>query len=253
MVLFCIAILGSIPLWLNPLGRWCAAQLARHSEHFHVHRTIVTGNRWVPSDSVLALAQVPMNIPLPSVPVGEIEHRVLKHVWIANVRVRRRPPDLVEIHISERDPVAAIRSAKLLIATEDGMAIAPVSNDWVWDLPLLTAPRGAEPVANGTIQHFDIQTLLKQIVRLRKTSPEMWRNLNEIHWHREQIVATFSQPALELILSPDADDLVWSSVVQFLENSPEAQLSETKRLDVRHPGHIVVHRDSPINQEHEIG
>lgn len=253
MILFCVAILASTPLWLNPLGRWFAAKLAPHSEHFLVHRATATGNRWVPSDTVLALARVPMNVPLTSVPVVEIEHRVVKHAWIASAQVRRRPPDLVEIRVTEREPVAAIRSAILLIATADGMAVAPVSNDWVWDLPLLTVPHGAESTHAGTIRNLKVQMLLKQVVLLKTTSPDMWRNLNEIHWHNDQIVATFSQPALELLLSPDADEFVWSYLVRFLESSHVSQLSNAKRLDARHPGHIVVSSDSPINQEHGIG
>lgn len=253
LLLLGVAAIASVPLWLNPLGRLLAVQLTQHTEHFRVHREIVTGNHWIPADTVLALARVPMDAPLASLPVAEIEQRVMQHAWIASAQVRRRPPDLVEIRIAEREPVAAIRSTTLWIGTADGVAVVPVSNDWIWDLPVLTAPRSMKLEAGQAITNHELKTLLAQVVLLRAASPETWRNLNEIHWQKDRLVATFSQPALELLLAPDADELVWSSFVRFLASAPPEELAEARSLDARHPGHLVVRRDSPINQEREIG
>ncbi|MBU1983503.1 FtsQ-type POTRA domain-containing protein [bacterium] len=253
VVIALAAVAASSPVWYPLLGEFLSQELTGFSESFRVQQVVVVGNRWIPADTVICLADVPLAAPLLSLPVAVIEKRVMQHVWVERASVRRMPPHTVKILITEREPVAAIRSENLLIATRDGMAVAPVSDDWVWDLPLLTVPKYAVPPAGMRIHDTQARSLLHQIVLLRSVSLDAWRNLNEIHSQDGQIVATFSEPPVELLLNAETNDLTWSYIARFLNHAPRYELSRECRLDARFPGRIIVKRHSTTNRESEIG
>ncbi len=105
-----LALLGlGFPLWARPLGRLLAAQIVAASNRYRVASVTVAGNRALSQEQILTLAKIPAGAALFHVPVRQVRQRLEAHPWIRYAYVRRRLPDTIEIRVTERVPVAAVR------------------------------------------------------------------------------------------------------------------------------------------------
>ncbi len=231
------------------LSEW----MIQRSSHFRAERVTVTGTHWVSPDSVRRLADVPLGLPLYSLSTRDIKQRVERHSWVQNAVIYRHAPSEVEICITEREPVAALRGRELLIVTADGTALRPISETWVWNLPLLSPPYTLTLSAGSQISDSLTLLMLNQILILRRQSQPAWRNLNEFYFRGNQLLASFSQPPVEIMLGGGGTEYTWSYLLQFLNRGPRDQMVEHILLDTRIPGKIIVTKDPTISEEQAKG
>lgn len=112
-----------------------------------VERVQVSGVRTVSADRITGAAAVPVGEPLASVDVDEVRRRVEDLPVVAQADISRSWPHTVSIEVTERTPVAAVRSgggAGYRLIDGDGVMYRTVSDPR--DLPVMTAgehPRAA--------------------------------------------------------------------------------------------------------------
>jgi hypothetical protein len=243
----------SFPLWAKPLGRVLAAQIVSASRHYRVTSVTVAGNRALSQEQILALAKVPAGAALLSVPVRQVRQRLEGHPWIRYAYVRRRLPDTIEIRVTEREPVAAVRGGGLFMITADSMAVAPLTDNWLWDLPILTPSRALTLRDGVAVRDSSTLALLHEVLVLRAVSTDAWKNLSEMYYAGGQIHATLSQPPLELNLGRGASELAWTSALHLLTARPAGELARCQSMDLRIPGKIVVSMSTPVATERTNG
>ena len=166
------------PLWGGWLARVFADQLVDWSDGFRMKHTEITGNHIVKTEDIAHLADVSKGVMLFQVPILAAQRRIESHPWIKRAIVRRRLPDTIEIQVVEREPAAAVRSERLLMITADSIALAPDSDDWVWDFPLLTPPHPVKIAVGRAVTDTSILALLGEALKLRAVSKSAWHNLS---------------------------------------------------------------------------
>ncbi len=137
--------------------------------------------------------------------------------------------------------------------TADSVAVAPLTDNWQWDLPILTPPRAVTLRDGVAVRDSSTLALLHEILVLRAVSDDAWRNLSEVYFAGGQMHATLSQPPLELNLGRGASELAWLGALKLLRDSPQGERTRCQSMDLRIPGKIVVSMSTPVTTERTNG
>jgi cell division septal protein FtsQ len=243
-----LVVLATLPLWSNLGARLCAGQFISWSSRFRVAQTEVQGNQLLSSGLILELAQVPNGASLFGISVAAVKARIEKHPWVRTAIVRRRLPDTVEIRIIEREPVAALRTDRLLMLTADSVALAPLAENWVWDYPLLTPPCAVKLRIGETITERNTLALLHEVLTLRAVSQGAWHDLSELYYTDGQMHAALTHPAVDILLGHGASQLAWSAALKIIREKNPADLARCQSIDLRIPGKIIL-AEGPVTGE----
>jgi cell division septal protein FtsQ len=230
----------SFPLWSPWMARLVGRQIVSASDHFRVKNTVVLGNRVVPLQQILSLAAVRSDACLLTVPVGAVKTRIQKHPWIRYAYVRRRLPDTIEIRVTEREPVAAVRGDGFFMITSDSVAVSPLTSNWVWDLPILTPPHPLRLKAGMAVTDTATLALLHETLVLRNVSQTAWHNLSELYYESDQMHAELTQPAADILIGRGVTELSWTGALKLLSDNAAVKARNHTLLDLRIPGKVIV-------------
>jgi cell division septal protein FtsQ len=244
---------GTMPLWSTWIAGMCAWQLVAWSDRFRVRQTEVSGNHLLTRDQIIELAAVPKGVSLFAVPVNAARVRIEKHPWIRSAIVRRRLPDTIEIRVTEREPVAAVRSDRLLMITSDSVALAPISENWNWDFPLLTPPGPVRLKPGTMVTDTCTLALLREALTLRAVSKDAWHNLSELYYSDNQIHAALSHPSVDILLGHGTSELSWAGALKILNDKTNVNLARCQSIDLRIPGKIIVAEGANAAEERTHG
>lgn len=150
---------ATAPAWAPPvLGRMSV---------FRVEAVDVTGNRYLPADSVVARAAVPDSASVWHDPEPWLG-RVRSHPLVREASVRRSGLDRLELRIVEVEPVALTATPALVPVDADGGILPLDPARASLDLPIL----GTRPeVEDDRITDEATRSLLGLVVRLREAEP----------------------------------------------------------------------------------
>ncbi|MCI5145272.1 MAG: FtsQ-type POTRA domain-containing protein [Candidatus Electrothrix sp. AR3] len=86
---------------------------------FRVRKVTVQGNRVIPREEILALAEIKQGSRLLGFKKEELEQRISRHPWIDRVRIQRSWPYTLSIRVYEHRPLAVINIENL--AGQEGL------------------------------------------------------------------------------------------------------------------------------------
>ena len=252
-VVLAVLVAGS-PWWSVWLSEFLAGEVMAWNAHFRVNHVTVSGTQVLYPDAVTALANVPHRHSMFTLPLGAIAARVRQDPWVKSVRVVRRLPDTVELIVTERRPMAAVRGEKLMVLTADSVAISPPPQKWVWNLPLITPPRSVKFENGKRITDKTALLLLHQAIVARSVSEEVWANISEVYCRGTQTRAMLNAPPVEIILGESVNELAWIGLLHYLrQTSVNAPQTAVTSIDLRFPGKLVVASELPETTEHVTG
>jgi cell division septal protein FtsQ len=235
-----LLVIATMPLWSDLFARLAADQFVGWSNRFRVEQIQIHGNHLVATDQIADLAKVQKGVSLFHVPVAAVRTRIEAHPWIRSAMVQRRLPDTIEITIFEREPVAAVRTDRLLMVTSDSVALAPLSDNWVWDYPLLTPPCPVKLKVGSRITDRSTLSLLHEALTLKTVSRDAWHDLSELYYSDGQMHAALTHPSMDILLGYGASELSWTAALNILKGKNPEELARYQTLDLRVPGKIIV-------------
>jgi hypothetical protein len=248
-----VLVFGASPWWSQELSHVFARRMMKWNDHFRVNHVVVTGVKILSEETVLSLAKIPVRHSMFGLAFGDIEKRVRKNPWVKAVNVRRRLPDTVELQVTERIPVAAVRGERMMVLTADSVAITPPSENWVWDLPILSPPRSVRFENGVCIKDGAVLVLLRQTAIARSVSPDIWKNISEFYFSQNQIHAVLNSPRAEIVAGQGVSELAWIGLQYYLEQGELDSTGSLMRVDLRIPGKLVVSHDKKETEEQVAG
>lgn len=195
--------------------------LLRKVAFFEVRRVEVTGNRYLPGDTIVTAMALP---PRASVfdPVEPLEARVFAVIGVREVTIGRRLPGTLKVRIRESEPVA--------LSPEDGRLVLIDERGWVLpfdptrspaDLPIAPADPGVAAV----------------LARVRQVAPELFAAL--LSGAREKDHVVLETAERRLLLQADAStEVIQDMMVVAQELSRLGR--EYRELDGRFVGRVYV-------------
>ncbi len=173
-----------------------------------------------------------------------VRSAVLKHPWIADVKLHRRLPDELVIQVRERVPVAVINGGKLW-GIDRGGILLPLEN-WrgVLDLPLVDYPLPDQPQPGSIIGAEDLHQALGTLNRIRERLPELWEMISEVSWDgNNQLIFYASQTRTRILVGRRPR---WEQILNFysfmIYEGGRSQMDDVASVDLRFPGQVIVKR-----------
>lgn len=120
------------------IAGWKAWGFITTTEHLAIRNIDVAGGIMVTSDTVLGLLGATPGENLYAFSREAAEENIRKNPWVESVRVRRRPPDTVRVEITERTPVALVKSGELYVMDVKGELFKRFDPSEDLDLPVIT-------------------------------------------------------------------------------------------------------------------
>lgn len=246
-----LLIMLAVLLFHGPLSRWFGSSLIRFSEQFRVKAVTISGQRQLGYDEIFSRSQIKINSALFAVDPGQVATNIRKLPWVKDCQVHRRFPDQVDITVTERTPIAALRAERMYVLTEDSAAVLPTLSDWVWDLPIVTPPRVCKVTSGERIKEVGLQSLLAQAISARHASADAWHNISELYYRGDEAYATLADPPVELRLGKSASELAWSALDVYLTG--QNRVVNQSLIDLSVPGKLIVATQSSQGEERENG
>jgi cell division septal protein FtsQ len=225
-------------------GPYAARELSRAliagSSHFRVAQVYVVGNRRLATPLLLDLAKVRKGDALFGVPCAAVKARVEKHSWIRCAQVRRHFPDAIEIRVWEREPAAALRGNGMMVVTTDSVVVAPLLQNWSWDLPILTPPRVLNVADGQRLRDPMTLAMLREVLKVRNVSSVAWHNLSELYVSDTDMRAVLNKPPIELLLGRGVGELDWIAALRLVQENQRNGNMLCQRVDLRVPGKVIL-------------
>ncbi|MBE0477283.1 MAG: FtsQ-type POTRA domain-containing protein [Coriobacteriia bacterium] len=170
-----------------------------------VDRVEVVGASHLSEDRVREIAAVPAGVTVLSVRNSEIEERLRAEPWIAEARVRRRPPHTVRITVEERVPAALIDegSATLWLVDEEGVVLGERSAE---DTSALAVVRDVPGIEAGPGVRLDSDALDNALRVLRGMSAELRAEVRAVSASTVDKTALYTYEDVEIFIG-SAEDL----------------------------------------------
>lgn len=103
-----------------------------------VNKIIVEGNKVIPDEKIIELANVKIGERIANLNLSEIRARIEKHKFVKYADVYTNLPDFLVIEIVEREPIAmVIYNSKIYYVDSDGFVIPSDEIKKVFPVPLL--------------------------------------------------------------------------------------------------------------------
>lgn len=175
--LFKIIIYVSAPAALV-IGVWYGYKEFTTSRYLALKKINVIGARTISTDEIIGLSGLEEGRNLFSFKVGAVENAIRKNPWVESVTVKRDLPDVVNINIREREPVALVKLGDIYVMDVSGVIFKKASVDDELDLPIVTGftiddvKRESAGVEGG---------LLELIRALRVRNGFNYASISEIH------------------------------------------------------------------------
>jgi cell division protein FtsQ len=111
----------------------------QNSEAISIKNIEVLGDlKQLSEKDIIRLSDIKKGDKLFGVSFSKIQDNISRHPWTAKVKVRREFPDTVQIHVTERKPIALVLVDGFYLVDEAGNLFKKVSADEKFDLPVIT-------------------------------------------------------------------------------------------------------------------
>jgi cell division septal protein FtsQ len=209
---------------------------------FKVEKIVVSGNRYVGGEDIIAAAKIDSNQAMYKVDPVAVTEALLKNPYFRGVSVARVMPSTIMIDVQEREPVFYLVDKTIYMVDEEGMILKR--------LPAM--PMGKSPIVTGiTLKQVEKDsTVLTESIsivkKIREVDVSLFSFISEINIGKDK------QPELVLIKGAAKVKIGESNyyqrlfiLSQFLGKQPVVeQLSKIKQIDLTFADRIVIQKKS---------
>jgi cell division protein FtsQ len=164
-----------------------------------------------------------------------------KHPWIEKALVHRSPPLTVDVHITERVPIAFLKTAKkLFLLGEDYLVLKKFHSSGSWDLPIIVN-RSLRNIAPGDkLQPTELKRAFSLMATLKDNRILPLGAISEIHITDPfNIVLVTSPNGLRIIMGFENFEKKLASLSHIMPEISENQ-TRIKYIDLRNIRGVVV-------------
>ena len=130
------------------------------SPYFSIQQIIVSGEKRLTDIEVLNMAKIDIGMNLLTVNLKEASKRIEQHPWIENAQLKRKLPQKIFIHITERDPIAMINLDRLHLIDTKGVVFKEIGPEDTFNLPILTGLESSDFATNESVSKRLIEKAL---------------------------------------------------------------------------------------------
>jgi cell division protein FtsQ len=172
------------------------------SSFFAVGSVVVEGNRYLGTEDIYQIAQIPARINIFSLSTDKIRSRLLKDLRIADATVYRKFPGTIVIRITERKPLAyAASSYGFVEMDKQGVILAALKNLKRLNVPMITGVRIENGYVGDTVSDPAVKAALTYLSLLNE---ESLNQISEINMSSSKQIIGYTLDAVQIRLGSSA-------------------------------------------------
>jgi len=211
-----------------------------------IQRVVISGTRLLPAADVYALARVPMKNSLFGTTMQDIRERVAHQPFVRSAIVYRQLPDIVHIHIREREPVASLNTVHLCYIDEEGVLLPYYHTAVKLDVPLINGISGLDHVQVGEVavsnEVFQAIDILKTA---RMVDTSIYRLISEVNMNNGGDITLYSvDGGVPIVLGRGDIGKKLATLRTFIEKILKTEdQTKLRSIDLRFDEQVVVKWD----------
>ena len=221
------------------INTWWAKEV-----RFPLTSVSVEGNHYLPDDSLLAMASLPMGTSVFDINLSAKAHTMEQHPWIERVRLFLRLPSTVVIRIKEVEPLALIPGNPMGVVGSNNDYLGTIWKGVTWDLPLLAGLKIGHLKIGEQITSDIALTLINCALMIRSSTPEVFQIISDFRLKDDYIFLTLEDGKSQVQAYKNAQNMSWQVLKEFLINSRRDFAEQSINIDLRFPQWVII---SPIN------
>ncbi|NLP41413.1 MAG: FtsQ-type POTRA domain-containing protein [Veillonellaceae bacterium] len=140
-----------------------------NSTYFNVGNVVVEGNKYMPTEEVYVIAEIPEPVNILKLNTGQIRERLLKDLRVSDVDVIRKFPSTIVISIKERRPLAYVASSYGFVEVDkQGVILAAHKNLKQINVPMITGIRLDGGYVGDNVEHPQVEPVLEYLSTLEE-------------------------------------------------------------------------------------
>ncbi|MBK8128658.1 MAG: FtsQ-type POTRA domain-containing protein [bacterium] len=225
-------------------------ELAFRTKSWRCEQIQVVAGAELSADSLLKIAGIEPNYPLAAYSTSQIAERLLRSPWIATAQVTRRPPNVIEVRVTERTGVALLNDGSNLAVSSDLYLLPADGKPWANALPWLSVNQPFGRSAGPMLQSDPLFAVARQYANVLAVAPDVARNIAEMYRIDGTWGAVLLDPVLSISLAPDISAENWLAFDRLLhDGSFRNKIDSNAVVDLRLPGFVTLHL--PVKQAEE--
>ena len=131
-----VALIGALPALA--FAAWKGYNTLITTQYLSVIAVNVNGSERIPKEEIAALSGIKEGQNILSFETGQAEASIKTNPWIEDAKVERSYPDVIDIEVRERSPVALVKLDVLYVMDSSGVVFKKYAPDDDLDLPIVT-------------------------------------------------------------------------------------------------------------------
>jgi len=204
------------------IGATAAYRHTQSNARFAVRSIEVEGAQHTPRTAIDRVTQQYVGLNLFQIDIARVQRDLGGLGWVQRIDIEKKLPDVLRIKITERSPVALVRSGERLLYTDqDGLGFAELSasagDD---DLPIITDAEGPE-----------LARTVALLGELKRADAQLYSRVSEV-WPIPPRGFAMYDRALGAVVYANADDIAakWRNLYAVLaaENHPKIEYADLR-------------------------
>ena len=211
---------------------------------FPLKTVSVEGNFYVPADSLLAMASLPLDSSVFSIDLISIASHMEKHPWIEKTHLYRRLPSSIVIWIQEVNPLALVPGNPMGVIGGNGNYLGSIWRGVTWDLPIMAGLKTSQWKVGEKITSEKAVTVIDFAQEIQHREPEVFQLISDFRLNGEHILLTLEDGKSKIQLQKNPNSISWQILKEFLIQNRRDFADQAIKIDLRFPQWVIV---SPIS------
>ncbi|MBU0506976.1 MAG: FtsQ-type POTRA domain-containing protein [bacterium] len=215
-----------------------------HSDTLSIKKIDILGDLiHVTKQNIVTLTQLENSDKLFAVELRSIQDNIQKHYWIKEAKVRRKFPDTLQIHITERMPKAILMTHKMYLVDDTGKVFKKIEKNDNKDLPVITGFTDDFIKKNPYLakRHFNFTMAILKF--LEKQNYYQEDPISEIHFDSVSGFTIFTKDSGLEVYYGRKDFVRKQKVLEKFKLSKHYNENNYVRLDLNKLGRIIARKN----------
>jgi len=243
LALALVILLSSLIFW----GGYC---LIENIDTLRVTRIVINGSRQCSRRDIEEITGTIYGRCILKVSLSDLYQKIKSIGWIKDLSIRRTLPDTLQITISERMPLGILVADRQYLIDKEGVVIAPVRDQSVWNLPVITglSLEKPKPPPGREIASSSLKSALQVLGFIQDLKAGWLSEISEISLEDPRNIVLFRgdrNQEIRLGYNNLEEKIIY---LQAIWNDIRARVSNIEYIDLRYKNQIVVKPAKQIGQ-----
>ena len=211
------------------------------SQTFRLQEVAVSGNRLLPTETILKLVAVQHGMRITDISLKDIQHRLEQNPFIETALVSRRFPSTLQVEVVERVPVAFLAGRRLFMVDKNAVLLPVLHSSALGSLPVINGVGRFREEPGKPVASARVHQALELLHSVRTADMKLYQRLSEVTFSAEKgFVVYFTDVRFPVYFGFDGFFRKAQKTAAFFEEvKREKRYARLRYVDLRYRDQVV--------------